>query len=275
MTFLDRWQAATAALPHLCLGIDPSADLLRQWGLPYTARGAEQFGLACVQAAAGTVPMVKTQIAYFEQFGSSGIAALENVLAAARDAGLQTVVDAKRNDIGSTMDAYARAYLHPDSPLRTDAVTANPYLGLGALAPMLHAALEHGRTVFVLVRTSNGTESDTVQQAMATSGRTVAQALADEIADWNRNVGAAGTVGAVIGATGGAQVHDLATRLQGAPVLAPGVGAQGAGVADALAAFPAGAPVVLPVSRAVLATGPDPAAMRQTLHRLTAERAGA
>uniref|UniRef100_UPI00292FF3BB orotidine-5'-phosphate decarboxylase n=1 Tax=Clavibacter michiganensis TaxID=28447 RepID=UPI00292FF3BB len=118
---------------HLCVGIDPHRSLLDAWGLADDARGLEEFGLRVVEATAGRAGIVKPQVAFFERHGSAGYAALERVLAAARDAGLLVIADAKRGDIGSTVDAYGAAWLAPDSLLRADAVTLTAYTGVGSL----------------------------------------------------------------------------------------------------------------------------------------------
>ena len=121
--FGERVRSALRAKGPLCLGIDPHAALLAAWGLADDAQGVREFGLRTVEAAAGKVAVVKPQVSFFERFGSRGIAALEDVLAAARAAGLIVIADAKRGDIGSTMDDYARAWLTPGSPLEADALT--------------------------------------------------------------------------------------------------------------------------------------------------------
>ena len=139
----------------LCVGIDPHEHLLTEWGLDASAAGAREFGLRVVDAAAGRVGIVKPQVSFFERYGSAGFAALEDVLAAARAAGLLVIADAKRGDIGTTMDAYARAWLTPGSPLEADAMTVSPFLGVGSLRDTFRFALENGKGVFVLAATSN------------------------------------------------------------------------------------------------------------------------
>ena len=131
--FGERIRAALAARGPLCVGIDPHAALLTSWGLPDSAAGVREFGLRTVDAAASRVGVVKPQVSFFERFGSAGFTALEDVLQAARDAGLLAIADAKRGDIGTTMDAYASAWLTPGSPLEADALTVNPFLGVGTL----------------------------------------------------------------------------------------------------------------------------------------------
>jgi orotidine-5'-phosphate decarboxylase len=274
VSFVERWLSSRVELPHVCLGVDPSVELLRTWGLPATAEGAYRFGLRCVEAADGLVACIKPQIAFFEQFGSAGIAALEKVLAAARGSGLLILMDGKRNDIGSTVDAYARAYFHEGAPLNADALTASPYLGLDALSPLLHTAADRGRTLFVLVRTSNAEQSRAVQSARNDEGLTLSQALAGEIARWNDKFPVPGTVGAVVGATVGGELRDLIERLNGSPVLAPGVGAQGGGMAAVRAEFPPGYPVLFPLARSVLGAGPDGGALRGALRATRAQGPG-
>jgi orotidine-5'-phosphate decarboxylase len=258
-SFAAQVAARVATSGPLCAGIDPSVALLRQWGLATDAGGLRQFGLRCVEAFAGVVPVVKPQVAFFERCGSAGLAALESVIAEARSAGLLVIADAKRGDIGSTMEAYAAAWLDPDSPLGADAVTAVPYLGLGALQPMVDLAAAHGRGVIVVVRSSNP-EGHLLQQALTDggSGPAVEDRLLGEIAALNGSDRVpTGTVGAVIGAT----LEPSAFRLPqlGGVILAPGVGAQGAGAAEVGRLF-AGCPtgsVLASASRSILGAGPD------------------
>ena len=122
-SFGERIRAAMATHGPLCVGIDPHAHLLAEWGLDASAAGVREFGLRVVEAAAGRVAVVKPQVSFFERFGSAGFAALEEVLAAGRAAGLMVIADAKRGDIGTTMDAYAESWLTPGSSLEADAVT--------------------------------------------------------------------------------------------------------------------------------------------------------
>jgi orotidine-5'-phosphate decarboxylase len=268
--FGELLAAAVAARGPLVVGIDPHLPLLREWGLPPDATGLERFALTVVEAIAGRVAVVKPQAAFFERFGSRGIAVLERVLAEIRAAGALSLLDVKRGDIGPTNTGYAGAFLDPASPLAADAITASPYLGFGSLRPLLDAAYANGRGVFVLALTSNP-EGAAVQRAVGADGRTVAQTVLDEVAAANAAEGGAlGSVGVVVGATVGDHGHRL-DHLHG-PVLAPGLGAQGAGPADLPVVFRAALPWVLPaVSREVLGAGPDPARLRATTDRIAAE----
>jgi orotidine-5'-phosphate decarboxylase len=241
--FGTRLAAATAARGPLCVGIDPHPALLAAWGL------------------GDRVAVLKPQVAFFERHGSRGVAVLERVLADAAAAGALTIADAKRGDIGSTMAAYADAFVGEGSPLAADAVTASPYLGFGSLRPLLDLARANGRGVFVLALTSNP-EGPQVQHARGVDGRTVAQAILDQVAAENAGARPLGSVGAVVGATVGdaGVAHGLDVN---GPLLAPGIGAQGATADDLRAVFGAALGAVLPSSsREVLRGGPDPAGLR-------------
>ncbi len=171
------------------------------------------------------------------------------------------LLDVKRGDIGSTAAGYADAYLRDGSSLAADAITVSPFLGVGSLDPVFDTALEYGRGVFVLALTSNP-EAPSVQHARTPDGRTVAQAVLDDLAVRNAGATPLGSIGAVVGATIGQTGHDL-TRLNG-PFLAPGIGAQGGTPEGLRAVFGDALSAVLPaVSREVLAAGPSPEALRK------------
>jgi orotidine-5'-phosphate decarboxylase len=263
-TFGSRLSSAIAARGPLCVGIDPHSELLRAWDLPLSADGLARFCDICVQAYAGFA-VVKPQVAFFEVYGSAGLAVLERTTAALQSAGVLVLADAKRGDIGSTMAAYAEAWVG-NGPLAADAVTASPYLGFGSLQPLLDVAAEHGRGVFVLAATSNP-EGASVQRAVVSAGLTVAQSIVDAAAAVNRAAAPQpGSVGVVVGATLD-QVPDVSV-LRG-PVLVPGVGAQG-GRPEALAGLGGARPgQLLPaVSREVLRAGPQPGAVRAAGERI-------
>jgi orotidine-5'-phosphate decarboxylase len=265
--FGDRLAALTARRGPLCVGIDPHPGLLAAWGLPDDVSGLERFAYTVAEALAGEVAVLKPQAAFFERFGSRGVAVLEAVLARIRDGGALSIVDAKRGDIGSTMEAYAAAFVGDDSPLAGDAVTASPYLGFGSLRPMLDLAAATGRGVFVLAFTSNP-EGPRVQQALGSSGRSVGQSVIDAAAVENRGRSPQGSVGVVVGAT--LSTSDPLPDLAGlnGPILAPGLGAQGATAEDLRSVFGAALGNVLPSSsRDVLRAGPSVAALRTAAER--------
>jgi orotidine-5'-phosphate decarboxylase len=255
----------------LCVGIDPHAALLSSWGLHDDIAGLESFTRTAVEALAGTVAVVKPQSAFFERFGSRGIAVLERAVAELRAAGTLVVMDAKRGDIGSTMAAYAQTFLHPDSPLFSDALTVSPYLGYGSLKPAVDLARESGAGLFVLALTSNP-EGAEVQHAVRADGRTVGATMLAHLAEENAGQAPLGSFGAVVGAT----LRGLASSAYplgiNGPLLAPGIGAQGATPADLPSVFGAAVRNVVPnVSRGVLKAGPSVAALRDAALRFADE----
>jgi orotidine-5'-phosphate decarboxylase len=253
----------------LCVGIDPHAELLAAWGLSDDVKGLERFAMTCVEALAGEVAVLKPQSAFFERHGSGGIAVLEQVVREARQAGAVVITDAKRGDIGSTMTAYAQAYLDQSSPLATDALTVSPYLGYESLRPALEVAAAQRAGVFVLALTSNP-DGAQVQHARSADGTSVAAAVVAGAAADNRDSNDLGDVGLVVGATIGGAVSDLGIDLAAskAPLLAPGIGAQGAGAAELETVFGAARGNVLPSSsREVLGAGPSVTALRDAAAR--------
>ena len=260
--FGDRYARVVAERGRLCAGIDPHAALLEEWGLPVTVDGLSRFADICVDSLGPVAAVIKPQVAFFEPFGAAGFAVLERVIAGCRDAGALVIADAKRGDIGSTMAAYAQAWLSESSPLCADSVTASPYLGYESLRPALDLAREGSRGVFVLARTSNPEGGD-IQRARA-GEQTVAQSIVDAAAA--ENTDGTATVGLVVGAT---REHGLDLADLRGPILAPGLGAQGATAADLPVVFDGADPAwVLPASsRGVLRAGPDAALLRDAFAR--------
>jgi orotidine-5'-phosphate decarboxylase len=257
MTFGERLARAMRENGPLCVGIDPHPELLAHWGMPDTPDSLVAFGETVLEASYRSAAAVKPNAAFFERHGSRGIAALERILATARDNGIITILDAKRGDIGSTMQAYADAFLRPGAPLEADALTVSPYLGFGSLAPALELADEHGKGLFVLALTSNA-EGASVQHAVGADGP-VAKAVAEAAAELNRGASPMGSVGLVVGATVGDAVAELGIDLAAVngPLLSPGVGAQGATPSDVARVFGnATSRVLVSQSRGVLQAGP-------------------
>jgi len=255
MTFGQRLQTAFDTGGHLCVGIDPHAFLLEEWGIGDDAAGLREFGLRVVEAASNRVAIVKPQVAFFERHGSAGYAALEAVLGAARDAGLLVIADAKRGDIGSTFEAYADAWLRPGSPLEADALTVTPYLGVGSIAAARAIAEAGGKGLFVLSATSNP-EAAILQTSQLASGQTVAASIVEQVEAWNSQERGLGSTGLVLGAT--VRLADFGIgQLANTPILAPGFGHQGARFDELRAIYGAAADhVVVSASRSILAAGP-------------------
>jgi orotidine-5'-phosphate decarboxylase len=267
-SFGSRLGAAMAARGPLCVGIDPHPSLLSAWGLKDDVEGLRAFSLTVLDAVASLAAAVKPQVALYERHGSAGMAVLEEVLAVARDESVLTIADAKRGDIGSTMAAYADAWLRDGSPLAADSVTLSPYLGFESLRPALDLAAETGRGVFVLALTSNP-EGASVQHVGGADS--VARRIALAAGGENRRYpGAMGSVGLVVGATVGSALVDLDVDLAAVhgPILAPGLGAQGATPAHLRATFGNAYPQVLGTSsRDILAAGPQREALRDAARR--------
>jgi orotidine-5'-phosphate decarboxylase len=264
-TFGERLHLALARRGPLCVGIDPHPSLLASWGLGDDVDGLTRFIRTVEEALADQVAVFKPQSAFFERFGSRGVAVLESTIRQLRDAGALVLLDAKRGDIGSTMAAYADAYLNPSSPIYVDAITVSPYLGFGSLQPAFEMAARYGGGVFVLALTSNP-EGPSVQHARSGDGRTVAQTIIDEISQLNAGAEGLGSIGAVVGATVGRTGHDLSKM--GGPFLVPGMGTQGGDASGLREIFGDSIDAVLPsYSREVLAAGPSVSGLRAAAER--------
>lgn len=249
----------------LCLGIDPHSHLLNDWGLDETPAGLAAFSKTVVEAAAEStgVAALKPQVALYERFGSAGFAVLEETLQLAHQAGILTIADAKRGDIGSTMQGYAQAWLADGSSLAADAVTLSPYLGYESLRPAIDLAVAHHRGVFVLALTSNP-EGASVQH-LGTGDDSVAKRVVDAAARDNADAEGLGSVGLVVGATVTAQAAALNIDLAGAnaPILAPGYGSQGAQAENIRHGFgEAWSKVLVNSSRGILRHGPNKAELK-------------
>jgi orotidine-5'-phosphate decarboxylase len=264
--FRRRLDEVTAKYSRLCLGIDPSESELIEWDLPDNAAGAREYGLRCVDAAAGRVGIIKPQVGFFERFGSAGFLALEQILDEARSAGLLVIADAKRGDIGSTMLGYAQAWFGDDSPLRSDSLTVSGYLGPDSLEEMLEYASDVQGGLFVLCATSNP-EAKQLQTARI-GNKTVSKIVLEAAQKApERNLGL------VIGAT--QQLADfglesiLATDCE-VPILAPGFGAQGAKLSQLEEKFGASSHrVIASMSRGLTSGGPS--LLKDSIERAKAE----
>lgn len=266
--FAQRFLELAQSRSPFCLGIDPTPQLLNAWDLPHSAAGLAQMCETVAAAAEDLLAIVKPQIAFFERFGSKGIQVLEKLIDSFHERGTLVLVDGKRGDIGSTVEAYAQAYLGPASAFRADAMTAHAYLGLGSLKPLLTHAVEAGAGVFVVVRSSN-VEGIPLQTAVLhNDGRTVAESLADMITEFNEQVSVSeiGPVGAVVGATIENDLLPTLDRLPGSLILAPGIGHQGATYDDLRRRFERHAARAIPSSsRAVLDYGPTVEQLRSEI----------
>lgn len=240
--FADRLiEGVRRAGSPLCVGLDPFADKIPSLFGDIAAKPADtllNFGTALVEIAARRTAVLKPQLGLFEQFGEMGYAAARMLTHYAHEAGMLVILDAKRGDIGTTAEGYARAMLGGAPGFGADCVTVNAYMGLDTLAPFLDLAEREAKGVAVLVRTSNPGARDVqdLQVGGAPLWRRLAEMLAPACA---RLKGASGWSGlmAVAGATYPEEARSLREAMPNALFLVPGYGAQGASAADAVAGF--------------------------------------
>jgi orotidine-5'-phosphate decarboxylase len=251
----------------IVVGIDPNFDLLPEHMRPrylekYEINGKLwDFVKPVLDATHDLVCGVKFQSAYFEQFGSWGVRILAKSVQYAKSLGLIVIMDAKRGDIGSTSDAYAKAYLNSKSTFKnfdftsyldSDAVTVNPFLGLDTMINFVEASKE-GKGVFVLVKTSNP-GSGFIQNAMI-GDKNVSEMLAEYVSDQGESsIGYSGysNLGAVVGATKVEESLHLRGIMKKNILLAPGIGAQGGSVEDIKKLMDKdGLGVIVPISRGI------------------------
>ena len=266
LQFAERFLPLAEARSPLCLGLDPSGELLRQWGLNDDAGGLRRFCDAVLDVAGDRVAVVKPQSGFFERLGPAGLAEMARAIGRIREQGALSLIDCKRGDVGATMVGYAEAML--GGGFGGDAMTVTAYLGFDALRPVFDRAAAAGAAAFVIVRASNP-EGWPLQGARRADGRTVAEALADDITAYNAALGPGiGPVCALVGATVDRAGASILARLPQSLILAPGVGAQGASVADVADHFGPAIRRALPsVSRAILRHGPAPASLRDAIDR--------
>lgn len=251
--FTKRLHAAiqTKSTP-VVVGLDPRFDQLPPDVLAnardlhddpaaQAASAFEEFCVRLIDVVAPLVPAVKPQAAFFEELGSDGCLALSRVIRYARQQGLIVICDAKRGDIGTTAEAYARAYLAGvdprAAPWHADALTVNPYLGSDTLEPFIRVAQERGAGIYVLVKTSNPGSASF--QDRVCEGKTIYQHVAQVVEELTAKTiqEGYGIVGAVVGATYPQELAELRAAMPHVPFLVPGYGSQGGAAADVAAAF--------------------------------------
>lgn len=254
----DAIQTCDPQRPTACIGIDPTPSVLRSWQFENTADGALAFGRRLLDVADGLVRVVKPQVAYFERLGPDGFFALTRLISEARERGLLVIADAKRGDIGTSCEAYAQAWLGARAPMRVDALTVSPYLGVPTLFPFFERAADADAYVFVVARSSNP-EGTALQSA---GDPAIWLRVLDDVADWSARHSNR-TVGAVVGATTPSELETALGRLPEALFLAPGIGAQGASFDSLSTGSIASARIVVSSSRGIAAEGPDATALRR------------
>lgn len=256
----------------VCVGIDPVYEKL-PGAMPHMDPQTrlhiiEAYCMDVLEAVEAHVPAVKLQIACFERYRAEGMAHYFRLVERAHQLGLMVIADAKRGDIGTSSDHYAAGMLgndDTDDVTDPDALTVNAYLGADAIEPFMTNAVEHDQGLFALVRTSNP-GGDALQSLPLQDGRTVAEAVADIVAELGRSrpgyLGESGysLLGAVVGATKAADAAALRKRMPQQLFLVPGFGAQGGRAEDVKACFkPDGTGAIITASRSVIYAydGPD------------------
>lgn len=244
MSFSQKLEnAIRAKRTPVLVGLDPRRESMPQEFQSLSV--GESFRKFCcdvIDVVAPLVPAVKPQIAFFEQYGIEGLTALTKIIAYARERGLIIILDAKRNDIGTTAAAYAEGMLGSESAWGADALTVSPYLGDDSLSPFLDIATKRDAGVFCLVKTSNAGGA-MLQDLVAndeTIYRHVARYVEEHAAKTARESGTKyGALGAVVGATWAEQLIELRAAMPHAWLLIPGYGSQGGSARDVAGGFDA------------------------------------
>jgi orotidine-5'-phosphate decarboxylase len=246
--FADRLIDAVRRKGNPCIaGLDPRIDLMPEFiksGRAALSRDVVRsivtdFHELVLDALADLIGAVKPQLAFYEQYGIGGMEAFENTLRAARQRGLLVIADGKRNDISSTAEAYATAFLS-DQAFDADSMTVTPYLGRDSLIPFADACGKYGKGLFVVLKTSNPGSRDFQDQPLEGTGRPLYETIAATINDLGKDlVGESGysSIGAVVGATFPDDGRKLRALMPRAIILVPGYGAQGGSAQSAAACF--------------------------------------
>lgn len=252
MHFADAITAATKAKSPVCVGLDPNIEKLPE-GIDKTPEGVQEFCKGIIDVVKDTACCIKPQMAYFEVLGWEGMKVFWDVCVYAKLNDLIVIADGKRNDIGSTCDAYAEAYLHADSPI--DALTVSPYLGSDGINPFIERCVQNDKGIYVLVKTSNPSSGEL--QDLPVGDEAVHEHLAQLVESWGaQHIGPESSfscIGAVVGATYPEELKYLRTLMSHMPFLIPGYGAQGGGADDVKYGFvPDGTGAVVNSSRGII-----------------------
>jgi orotidine-5'-phosphate decarboxylase len=271
MSFAQKFKTLSKKRSSFCLGIDPSLELLKSWGLPCSPDGLQNFCDIILAASKDHLAIVKPQAAYFEAFGPEGWSILQNLIKSFHERDTLVLLDVKRGDIGSTSLAYAKAYLGPSSPYQCDAITAVAYLGFDALMPMFQHAQDMGAAVFLVLRSSNP-EGALVQNALVNASLCLSDQFAQDIKDFNRRT-TDPVIGAVMGATlAGPALHKTLGLLGNSFLLCPGIGYQGAQLSSFFQEYKTAQGLLIPTaSRSILGQGPEPLKLETAIKLACAE----
>lgn len=237
MHFSDHLTQASHNKSPICVGLDPRVEKLPE-GVSKDTDGVLAFGKGIIDAVKDVATCVKPQLAYYELLGWEGVKVFWELCTYAKEQNLIVIADGKRNDIGSTCEAYAEAYLHENSPI--DALTVSPYLGSDGIQPFVERCVQNQKGIFVLVKTSN--QSSGELQDLPCGDEVVHEHLAQLVDRWGAEcIGESGLscIGAVVGATYPEELKYLRSLMPHTPFLIPGYGAQGGSAADVQYGFAA------------------------------------
>lgn len=220
-----------------------------------------EYNKGLIDALYDVVPAVKPQSAFYEMYGLNGEEVLHRTIQYAKEKGLYIILDVKRNDIGSTAEAYSKAYLgkvdidgEEVSPCDVDCVTVNPYLGTDGIAPFVADCKKYDKSIFALVKTSNPSSGEL--QDLDNDGKRIFERVAECVNKWNEDtIGESGygAVGAVVGATYPEQAEVLRVLMPKSYFLVPGYGAQGGSAKDVVKSFnPDGLGAIVNSSRGII-----------------------
>jgi len=269
--FSDRLVESIRKAGNPCVvGLDPRIDLMPAFVKTGRGRPTKEVIRAVIRdfhemvldAVADLVPVVKPQLAFFEQYGAAGIEAFEDTVQAAKQRGLLVVADGKRNDIASTAEAYAEAFLGETEVLgekqkafNADAMTVTPYLGQDSMLPFVEVCRREGKGIFVVLKTSNEGSRDYQDQSLQATGQPLYESIAATVNELGKPLmGASGysSVGAVVGATFPDDARRLRYLMPQAFILVTGYGVQGASGRKAAVCFnPDGLGAIVSSSRAI------------------------
>jgi orotidine-5'-phosphate decarboxylase len=274
--FSDRLIGQIRAKDSRCIvGLDPRVDQMPAFIASDLCATITEFHELVLDAVADLIPAVKPQLAFFEQYGVAGMQAFENTVRAAKQRGLLVIADGKRNDISSTAEAYANAYLSGGG-FDCDALTVTPYLGRDSLVPFVEACKKHGKGLFVVLKTSNPGSKDFEDQPLESTGRPLYEKIAGVLNELGRELtGESGysSIGAVIGATFPEEGRRLRQLMPKAPILVPGYGAQGGSAKAAAECFNEdGLGAIVSSSRGITYAFSDPNISRDAFVQLVREK---
>lgn len=245
MNFADKLIRKIKATSPICVGLDPRFDQLPKHirdDAPTPGAAYYEFNKGIIDAVHDQVAAVKPQFAFYEMLGLDGLAALSRTIQYAQEKGLIVIADAKRNDIGTTAEAYAHAYLDKTGDFASDALTVTPYLGYDGIKPFVEACKENDKGIFILVKTSNKSSGDLQDRHVEAEKLKVFELMAHYVESWGSDlIGEEGysSVGAVVGATFPEEAKRLRELMPETIFLVPGYGAQGATAKDVKHCFKA------------------------------------